>query len=70
MAHWAIVSTVKSTHTNVYLHDNSHHHPSNKQAVLSTLVHRARALCGHESLNDELEFLRAPWDIPMGRTCF
>jgi hypothetical protein len=39
----------KPTHTNLYLHANSHHHPSNKQAVLSTLVHRARALCDHES---------------------
>jgi hypothetical protein len=48
----------KPTHTNLYLHVNSHHHPSNKQAVLSTLVHRARALCDHESLYDELEFLR------------
>jgi hypothetical protein len=46
------------THTNLYLHADSHHHPSNKQAVLSTLVHRARALCDHESLHDELEFLR------------
>jgi hypothetical protein len=48
----------KPTHTNFYLHANSHHHPSNKQAVLSTLVHRARALYDHESLHDELEFLR------------
>jgi hypothetical protein len=44
----------KPTHTNLYLHANSHHHPSNKQAVLSMLVHRARALCDHESLHDEL----------------
>jgi hypothetical protein len=48
----------KPTHTNLYLHANSHHHPSNKQAVLSTLVHRARALCDDESLRDELEFLK------------
>jgi hypothetical protein len=48
----------KPTHTNLYLHADSHHHPSNKQAVLSTLVHRARALYDHESLHDELEFLR------------
>jgi hypothetical protein len=48
----------KPTHTNLYLHANSHHHPSNKQAVLSTLVHRTRALCDHESLHDELEFLK------------
>ncbi|PNF33864.1 hypothetical protein B7P43_G07226 [Cryptotermes secundus] len=35
----------KSTHTNLYLNAAFHHHPSNKQAALSTLVHRARALC-------------------------
>jgi hypothetical protein len=34
----------KPTHTNLYLNPGSHHHPSNKQAVLATLVHRARAL--------------------------
>jgi hypothetical protein len=28
----------KSTHTNLYLNPGSHHHPSNKQAVLATLV--------------------------------
>jgi hypothetical protein len=27
-----------------------HHQPSNKQAVLSTLIHRARALCDEASL--------------------
>jgi hypothetical protein len=31
----------KPSQTNLYLNSNSHHHPSNKQAVLSTLVHRA-----------------------------
>jgi hypothetical protein len=35
-----------------------HHRPSNRHAVLSTLVHRARALCDHDSLNDELRLLR------------
>jgi hypothetical protein len=48
----------KPTHTNLYLNSNSHHHPSNKQAVLSTLVHRVRFLCDQESLHGELEFLR------------
>jgi hypothetical protein len=28
----------KPTHTDLYRNSNSHHHPSNKQAVLSTLV--------------------------------
>ncbi|XP_033609345.1 uncharacterized protein LOC117282715 [Cryptotermes secundus] len=40
----------KPTHTNLYLNAKSHHHPSSKQAALSTLVHRARALCDQESL--------------------
>ncbi|XP_033607053.1 uncharacterized protein LOC117282253 [Cryptotermes secundus] len=48
----------KPTHTNLYLDARSHHHPSSKQAALSTLVHRARALCDQDSLRGELEFLK------------
>jgi hypothetical protein len=48
----------KATHMNLYLNTESYHHPSNKQAVLSTLVHRARALCDGDSLHAELVFLR------------
>jgi len=47
----------KPTHTNPYLHPLSHHHPAHKLSVLSSLVHRAHALCDHESLSQELEFL-------------
>jgi hypothetical protein len=47
----------KATHTNLYPNAKSHHHPSNKQAVLSTLIHRARALCDDDSLQAELVFL-------------
>jgi hypothetical protein len=36
-----------------------HHHPSNKRAVQSTLVHWARTLYDRESLEGELKFLRA-----------
>jgi hypothetical protein len=46
----------KPTHTNVHVNSSSHHHPSNKQAVLSTLVHRTRALCDQDSLHAELVF--------------
>jgi hypothetical protein len=46
------------THTNFYLNAKSLHHPFNKQVVLSTLVHRARALCDEDSLRAELVFLR------------
>jgi hypothetical protein len=48
----------KPTHINLYLNAGSHHHPSNKQAAFSTLVHRARALCDQDSLPAELAFLR------------
>jgi hypothetical protein len=48
----------KPTHTNLYLHATSHHHPSNKQSVLSTLVHRARAICDEDSLQEELSLLK------------
>jgi hypothetical protein len=48
----------KATHTNLYLNAGSHHHPSSKQAVLSTLVTRARAVCCGDSLHVELVFLR------------
>jgi len=47
----------KSTHTNIYLHQNSHHHPANKQSVLASHIHRAKALCDQDSLPQELEFL-------------
>jgi hypothetical protein len=36
----------------------SHHHPLNKQTVLSTVVHKARALHDEDSLQAELMFLR------------
>ena len=47
----------KPTHTNLYLHPNSHHHPANKHPVLASLIHRAKALCDEDSLTQELEFL-------------
>jgi hypothetical protein len=52
----------KPTHTDLYLnhgsHHHHHHHPSSIQAILSMLVHRARALCDKESLHDDFEFLK------------
>jgi len=47
----------KPTHTNLYLHQNSHHHPANIQSVLASLIHRVTALCDEDSLAQELEFL-------------
>jgi hypothetical protein len=43
--------------TNLYLHHNSHHHPSHKQSMLTSLIHRATAICDQDSTNQELEFL-------------
>jgi hypothetical protein len=48
----------KPTHTNLFLSVKSHHHPSNKQVILSTLIHRARALCEEDSLQAEFVFLK------------
>ena len=50
-AHW------KPSHTNPYLNSNSHHHPSNKQTMLLSLVHRARAVGDWDSLH-EMELLK------------
>ena len=47
----------KPTHTNLDLHQLSHHHPANKHSVLSSLIHRAHALCDQDSLPQELDFL-------------
>jgi hypothetical protein len=47
----------KTTHTNLYLHQNLHHHPANKQSILISLIERAKALCDQDSLTQELEFL-------------
>ena len=47
----------KPTHTNLYLHQLSHHHPANKHSVLSSLINRAHTLCDQDSLPQELDFL-------------
>ena len=47
----------KPTHTSLYLHQNSHHHPANKQSVLASMIHKANALCDQNSFTQELEFL-------------
>jgi hypothetical protein len=59
MAIWDIKCTASPhTHTNLYLKAKSHLHPSNEQAVLSTLIHRAIALCDEDNLQAELVFPR------------
>ena len=47
----------KPTHTNLYLNSASYHHPYNKQAVLKTLIHRARTICDKDSIHEDLRFL-------------
>jgi hypothetical protein len=50
--------SISETHPyHLYLHQNSHYHPANKQSVLASLIHRIKALCDQESLTQELEFL-------------
>jgi hypothetical protein len=48
----------KPTHTDLYLHAESEHHPSQKQAVLKTLIHGTRNLCDAASLNKETYHLK------------
>ncbi|XP_046397683.1 uncharacterized protein LOC124164403 [Ischnura elegans] len=48
----------KATHTDLYLNNQSHHHPSQKQAVLSTLLHRAKKIPDNESIQNEIKHLK------------
>lgn len=57
MAHWAVQSMV-SLHTLTSISMPTPIITIPTHAVLSTLVHKARALCDHESLHDQLEFPR------------
>ncbi|XP_076391768.1 uncharacterized protein LOC143265172 [Megachile rotundata] len=40
----------KPTHTNRYLHATSHHHPSQKNSVITSLIHRATCISEQENL--------------------
>ena len=44
----------KPTHTDRYLNANSNHHPSQKRALIKTLVHRAKTISDDETLKSEL----------------
>lgn len=48
----------KPTHYNLHLNSISHHHQANKHAIISTMVHSARALCDQDSLPAEMLLLR------------
>jgi hypothetical protein len=48
----------KSTHTDLYLHAKSEHHPTEKQEVLTTLVQCAKTLCNPECLGGKIQHLK------------
>ncbi|XP_032686437.1 uncharacterized protein LOC116851269 [Odontomachus brunneus] len=47
----------KPTHTDCYQHATSHHHPSQKNYVISSLVYRAFTISESSSLDGELEHI-------------
>jgi len=48
----------KPTHTDRYLHAESHHHPAQKQSAINSLIHRAFAISDKEHLQTELNHLK------------
>ena len=46
----------KPTHTDLYLHWDSHHHLSAKFSVIKTLKHRAKTVCSNHHLLKEEEY--------------
>jgi hypothetical protein len=48
----------KSTHTELYLHARSEHHLAQKQAVITTLVRRAKTLFDNENLGREIRHIK------------
>ena len=47
----------KKTHTDKYLHAESHHHPSQKIGILHTLAKRVVRVSDEDHLNEELQHL-------------
>ncbi|XP_011868909.1 PREDICTED: uncharacterized protein LOC105562568 [Vollenhovia emeryi] len=47
----------KPTHTDRYLHANSHHHPAQKNSVINSLVHRALSISEPAALDGKLNHL-------------
>ena len=54
----SLLTTVfrKPTHTDLYLHWNSHHHLSAKFRVVNTLKHRAKTVCSYQQLLKKEEY--------------
>jgi hypothetical protein len=55
--HIYLQETLKPTHTSLNLNSRSHHHPSKKHTIFSTLVSRVSVLCDQDSLYVEFVFL-------------
>lgn len=49
----------KPTHTNRYLHADSHHHPAQINSVLRSLIHRSIQLTDHHNRPQELKTLKS-----------
>jgi hypothetical protein len=47
----------KKTHTDSYLHADSHHHPSQKMGVLNTMATRAARISDKDHLKEEIDHL-------------
>ena len=47
----------KSSHTENYLHADSHHHPAQKLGVLNTLAIRALRICDADHIDEEKKHL-------------
>ena len=48
----------KKTHTDIYLHADSHHHPNQKIDIINTLTTRASRIADSEHMDKELDHLR------------
>jgi hypothetical protein len=48
----------KPIHMDLYLHAESHHHPSQKHAVLASLINWAKTVYDTESLNSEIQHIK------------
>jgi hypothetical protein len=55
---WGHTVYTKATYMNLHLNTKLHCHPVNIQSMLSTLAHRARAICNQHSLQAELNTLQ------------
>ena len=47
----------KDMHTDIYLHANSHHHPSQKVDIIKTLATKAKRISYADQLKNELDHL-------------